>query len=106
MAWLHLTPPTVATGSKDPTIALEMACRKALENFEKDPTFVKDLEAKLSITVRWTPECEEWTHAGGMVAMQRYQCALDQLEGLIVAQMFELTKMNMSQTGMYPTALN
>ncbi|KAJ7275920.1 hypothetical protein C8J57DRAFT_1224062 [Mycena rebaudengoi] len=32
-------------------------------------------------------------------AIRRYQRALDILEGLIIAQMFELTKMNMSGTG-------
>jgi hypothetical protein len=36
---------------------------------------------------------------GGLVTMRKYQRALDHLEGLIVACMFELTKMNMSQTG-------
>jgi len=34
-----------------------------------------------------------------MVAMRKYQWALDRIEGLIVARMFELMKMNMSQTG-------
>ncbi|EGO04754.1 hypothetical protein SERLA73DRAFT_44436 [Serpula lacrymans var. lacrymans S7.3] len=34
-----------------------------------------------------------------MVAMRKYQRALDHLEGLIVARIFELSKMNHSQTG-------
>ncbi|KZP05529.1 hypothetical protein FIBSPDRAFT_673874, partial [Athelia psychrophila] len=75
------------------------ARRRAMANYEKDHTVVLDLETKLNITARWTPESEEWVHAGTMVAMRRYQGAVDHLEGLIVARMFELTKMNMSQTG-------
>jgi hypothetical protein len=31
--------------------------------------------------------------------MRKYQQALDVLEGLIIARMFKLTKMNQSQTG-------
>ena len=34
-----------------------------------------------------------------MSASHRYQKALDKLEGLVVARLFELTKMNMSRTG-------
>jgi len=36
-----------------------------------------------------------------MVGRRRYQRCLDSLEGLVVARMFELKKMNMSQTGMW-----
>ena len=57
------------------------------------------LELKLDISERWQPESEEWQCTGRLVAMQKYQRALDVLEGLIVVRMFELTKMNRSQTG-------
>jgi hypothetical protein len=57
------------------------------------------LELKLDITQRWEPEGEEWQQTGRLVAMRKYQRTLDVLEGLIVARMFELTKMNRSQTG-------
>lgn len=99
IAWLQLAPSTAAAGYQNLNAPLETARRKTLEKYEKDLALVHDLEAKLEITVCWTPECEEWIRAANMVAMRRYQCALDQLEGLIVARMFELTKMNMSQTG-------
>lgn len=33
------------------------------------------------------------------MANRKYQCALDRLEGLIVAHIFELTKMNRVGTG-------
>lgn len=57
------------------------------------------LELKLEINQGWEPEGEEWQRTGRLVAMRKYQRALDVLEGLIVARMFELTKMNRSQTG-------
>jgi hypothetical protein len=36
-----------------------------------------------------------------MVSSRRYQRALDQLQGLVVARMFELSKVNMSGTGKF-----
>jgi hypothetical protein len=56
---------------------------------------------RLGVVERWEPGRPEWQRAGELVSMRRYQRALDHLEGLIVARMFELTKMNMSQTGAY-----
>ena len=78
---------------------MEMARRHALEHYEKDLRVVQDLETQLSVVKCWEPGSPEWQHTGELVSMRRYQRALDHLEGLIVAQMFELTKMNMSQTG-------
>ncbi|KIK40552.1 hypothetical protein CY34DRAFT_24782 [Suillus luteus UH-Slu-Lm8-n1] len=58
------------------TRRLETTRRHALENFEKDLQVVQDLESKLG-----------------------YQHALNALEGLVVACIFELTKLNRSGTG-------
>lgn len=80
---------------------METACRHTLELFEKDLGIVQELEIKLNIMQRWVPEDPEWQNAGWLVAKRRYQCALDTLEGLIVAHIFELTKMNRSGTGDY-----
>jgi hypothetical protein len=49
----------------------------------------------------WTSERPEWQAAAIKVGKHRYQQCLDSLEGLIVSRMFELTKMNMSQTGIF-----
>jgi hypothetical protein len=78
---------------------METARRHALEHYEKDLRVAQDLETRLSIVKCWEPGSPEWQRAGELVSMRRYQRALDHLEGLIVARMFELTKMNMSQTG-------
>jgi hypothetical protein len=93
------TPETIPSSLRDKTRAIETGRRHALEEYEKDLRVVQELEKKLGISLRWVPGCEDWERAGKMVTMHRYQRALDRLEGLIVARMFELTKMNMSQTG-------
>jgi hypothetical protein len=60
---------------------------------------VQELEQKLEIQTRWTPEDEEWQWAAGLVVNREYQGTLDNLEGLIVACIFELTRMNRAGTG-------
>jgi Kyakuja-Dileera-Zisupton transposase len=97
--WATATPASLSNGQKDSTRKIETARRHALENHEKALQAVHALELKLKITERWQPESAEWQNAGKLVAMRKYQQALDVLEGLIVARMFELTKMNRSQMG-------
>lgn len=53
----------------------------------------------MGIATRWVAGSEEWVRAALLVSNRRYQRVLDQLQGLIVACMFELSKMNMSGTG-------
>ncbi|KAF8516427.1 hypothetical protein BU17DRAFT_76640 [Hysterangium stoloniferum] len=85
--------------SKEPIVeTLEMEYYQKLINLRKDLKIVQDLEKKLVVAKRWEPGSAEWVNTSKLVAMHMYQQALDQLEGLIVAQMFELTKLNMSQT--------
>jgi len=98
-SWLVSTPEIVSSGIRDRTRSIETERRHALEEYEKDLKVVQDLEKKLNILVRWEPGSDDWVRTGKLVTMRKYQRALDRLEGLIVARMFELTKMNMSQTG-------
>jgi hypothetical protein len=97
--WQNLTPtnPTLSASAA----SLETKRRHTLENRDKDLLVVQDLEMKLGVTSRWLPDCQEWQMAAVMAGKCRYQRCLDDLEGLIVSRMFELTKMNMSQTGEY-----
>ena len=95
--WSNLSPLTIS--QRDQTAKLETAHRHAIENYTKDLRAVQLMEAKINITKRWGPGMEEWAQAEKKVLMRTYQQCLDRLEGLVVAQMFELTKMNMSQTG-------
>ncbi|KAG1806949.1 hypothetical protein EV424DRAFT_1474248 [Suillus variegatus] len=60
--------------------------RHTLEDYNRHLKLAQVLECKLE-------------KVGRLVANRKYQCALDRLEGLIVAHIFELTKMNRVGTG-------
>ena len=96
-AWQILTPDNPAAPAS--SSSLETKRRHALENRDRDLLVVQELEVMLGVVNRWVPESPEWIAAALMVGKCRYQRCLDDLEGLIVSRMFELTKMNMSQTG-------
>ncbi|KAJ7713835.1 hypothetical protein B0H14DRAFT_3523213 [Mycena olivaceomarginata] len=81
------------------TRRLETQQRHAYELVSKSLAAVQDLELRLGIASRWVAGDEDWSKAAEMVSKRRYQRALDQLQGLVVARMFELCKMNMSGTG-------
>jgi hypothetical protein len=80
---------------------METKRRQLIERRDKVLATVQDLEIRLGITSggRWDPTSAEWAAAAEKVRMRRYQRALDILEGLVVARIFELSKMNMSETG-------
>jgi hypothetical protein len=84
---------------------IEMQRRHAAELVSKTLAAVQDLELRLGITKRWERDGADWTATALMVTNHRYQCALDELEGLVVAQMFELSKVHMVDTGAYFFAL-
>ncbi|KAJ7015805.1 hypothetical protein C8F04DRAFT_905260, partial [Mycena alexandri] len=62
---------------------------------------VKDLEIRLGVVRRWEPDGDDWIRVAKMAKNRRYQRAIDALEGLVVARMFELSKVNMSDTEGY-----
>jgi hypothetical protein len=88
----------VDSGAQDFTRTAETKRRHALEKHDKDLVIVHALEVRLGIT-RWVLGSPEYEEAGRLVAMRKYQRCLDNLEALVVARIFELTKMNRSQTG-------
>ncbi|KAJ7300570.1 hypothetical protein DFH08DRAFT_725213 [Mycena albidolilacea] len=69
------------------------------EKMEKDLERVQDLEELLEIEERWTTVSLKWTATVNEIKKRKYHLALDALELLIVEHIFELTKMNQSQTG-------
>ncbi|KAF7353148.1 hypothetical protein MSAN_01502300 [Mycena sanguinolenta] len=78
---------------------VELARRHAQEKMEKDLDRVHELETTLDIVERWTTESPEWTLTVNKIKKRKYHLALDALELLIVERIFELTKMNRSETG-------
>ena len=93
--WQNLTPENPTTLAS--RASLETKHHHTLETQDKDLLVVQDLEVKLGVIVRWLPAHTEWKAAAILVGKR----CLDELEGLIVLQMFELTKINMSQTGVH-----
>ncbi|KAJ7075730.1 hypothetical protein B0H15DRAFT_791447 [Mycena belliarum] len=81
------------------TRRLEAQRRHAIELHNKLLLAVQDLEIRMDVAERWVPGSEAWREAATLVQRRRYQRAIDELQGLIIARMFELTKMNMSGTG-------
>ena len=78
---------------------VEVARRHGKEKLEKDLESVQELEQVLEIVMRWTTESPKWKATVVEIKQRKYQLALDALELLIVERIFELTKMNQSQTG-------
>ena len=76
-----------------------MKLRYAVENASKDLLSMQNLELQLEVATRWQKGSDEWETTAALLTNRRYQRCLDELEALIVSRMFELTKMNMSQTG-------
>ncbi|KAJ7170386.1 hypothetical protein C8R43DRAFT_876062 [Mycena crocata] len=60
---------------------------------------MEELEEALLIAERWTTPSPKWVETMLAIKKRKYQLALDALELLIVKRIFELTKMNQSQTG-------
>ncbi|KAJ7701088.1 hypothetical protein B0H17DRAFT_1157764 [Mycena rosella] len=76
-----------------------VAKRHARENYDKAHNAVQEMEEMLQIETRWTPGGEEWNAAVTLVVTRRYRLCVNKLEELVLKRLFELTKMNMSQTG-------
>ncbi|KAF9028412.1 hypothetical protein BDP27DRAFT_1536130 [Rhodocollybia butyracea] len=99
--WIQYTPDNISQAftNADQTRRLETQRRHAIENRDDLKKEVHVLEMQLGIKTRWIPGSAEWERTKQLVSTAKFQRALDKLEGLIVARLFELTKLNMSRTG-------
>ncbi len=73
--------------------------RAILKKHELKLEEVVALEDRLYIVEHWEMGSLARQELAERVATRDYRLALDKLESLVVARIFELTKMNMSQTG-------
>ncbi|KAG1864923.1 hypothetical protein DFJ58DRAFT_714764 [Suillus subalutaceus] len=71
----------------------------AVKDHERNSKLIQALKCKLKIMMCWTPADADWQRVGRLVAHRKYQRALDRLESLVVARIFELSKMNRAGTG-------
>ncbi|KAG1888193.1 hypothetical protein F4604DRAFT_1877353 [Suillus subluteus] len=74
------------------TCKAKTAQHHAVEDHERNSKLVQALECKLEIMTRWTPADADWQRVGRLVAHRKYQ-------RLVVACIFELSKMNRAGTG-------
>lgn len=77
----------------------DVARRHAKERVDRDRESVRELERLLEITDPWTESSPKWAETVKAMKRQTYLAALNALELLVVERIFELTKMNQSQTG-------
>lgn len=68
--WIIETPTTLPGASQqESTRAIQIAHRHARETQDKALKAVHDLEAKLEITDRWVPGCDDWARTSKLVTM-------------------------------------
>ncbi|KAG6875477.1 hypothetical protein C0993_009033 [Termitomyces sp. T159_Od127] len=60
---------------------------------------ILDLEQRMNITSRWTQSHTEYKMTAEYIANRKYEKALDHLQTLVIKRLFELHKLNLSQTG-------
>ncbi|KAI6101299.1 hypothetical protein F5141DRAFT_1190235 [Pisolithus sp. B1] len=85
------------------TLHMEYWQRLGKLEVSRELLLVQDLEHKLNISWRWVLEDKEWQDTGHLVANQEYHHVLDNLESLVVAWLFKLTKMNRAGTAIKVT---
>lgn len=85
---------------RDQTNTLETKVQNEQENQRKLIADIQALEGKLEIFMCWTSECTEWRDAEKSVVEASYWKALDKLEAMLVAQIFEMSRLNIAGTGM------
>lgn len=71
------------------------------EQAEKTLFEVIQMESVMGITHRWGPSDPEYVRAVEYVNTQKYHKVLEHLHKLVVQWLFELHKMNLSNTGAY-----
>ncbi|KAJ7816457.1 hypothetical protein B0H14DRAFT_3089810 [Mycena olivaceomarginata] len=60
---------------------------------------VEDLEQKLGVETRWTSNSPQWTATEAALKKHKYLDALDEIEQIILARLFEMIKVHQSGTG-------
>lgn len=88
--------------SEDIHIVIKQAQRRvdtAFSRLQNAETYVESLENNLGIEERWTAASSEYNIYHQENVVTNYVQALDELERLVVMQLFELVKMSSSGTG-------
>ena len=93
------TGPTDYNVDVSATKKLETRRRELEETVRRLTTRVIALEVELQISVRWQPGDVQFEETRKYIATRNYQQALGRLQRLVIQRLFELHKLNISQTG-------
>ena len=112
MSFLHATPESYTPVSENSYYAglsqtrkLETARRVASERYTKLLQEVSALEVKMGINRRWDVFDTQYIETAKYIAQRKYIRALKNLQHLVVLQLFELHKLNLSRTGGFVSIL-
>lgn len=91
------------SGDMAATRKLETQRRYSAERLATIQQEVTSMEVKMGIANRWQPSSPEYQAMLKYMSNHQYQRALDNLQRLVVQRLFELQRLNISQTGMCPS---
>ncbi|KAI0043066.1 hypothetical protein FA95DRAFT_1631889 [Auriscalpium vulgare] len=91
--------PCSVYGSPATVKAKELERRSAHRKLLLAQNVADDLERRLAIEERWTPERPEYIAVRDYIGKRKFIRAVETLEGLVVQRLFELAKANISGTG-------
>lgn len=80
--------------------------RVAAERYAQLQHDVVSMEVALGITTRWQPADPEYIQTVKYMSECAYQKALGKLQQLVIQRLFELNRLNLAGTGMYPTPVH
>ena len=81
------------------TRRIETQRQHAIARYERTISEVESLELQLQITTRWTATHPKYQATVAFMNERRYRRALGRLQALVIQRLFELHKLNLSQTG-------
>jgi hypothetical protein len=96
-SFINITPQDI--NQRDLTRSIETHQRQLIEKRDRCLDCIHELERRLNIVEPWIRGSDKWLAAQEKLQKRDFRKALDALEGLVVSRLFELSKMNMSQTG-------
>jgi hypothetical protein len=88
------------------TRKLETQRHYAAEQLALTQHDVISMELKLGIANRWSPSSAEYQATLTYMTLRKYHKSLDNLQRLVVQRLFELQRLNVSQTGKSITELS
>lgn len=88
-------------GARDGSKAFEAEHASTLRRYELQLNVVEDFERRHGITERWSMDHPEYIQAVSYSQERQFIRSVEELEGLVVRRLFELSKANLAGTGMY-----